>query len=497
MSLNDHDPRRRPGRSVGRLALAALAVALLVGHAHGGDDPYSSIEGTAAGNTLAIGGVGRRAGMTVNPGRTGQVLFGAYFDVRALVLAGGGTDSQLTLISIRNESTPDKKSSAYDPRGGVLLRMRFRESKYGLPSDNIDIALGCGQTWSGTLSLGSDGIARIRSADPVRSALLPNLVTTLVTLNGSTGKALTWSGGLDRPLDLQRGLIEVFAVEALPCKPTNPPISRTGNSWARIGAGGDATPPNSLSGSVAVVQVLRDTAYQYDMQAVTRHRITGSGSASPLLPAAAVPSLTDCVGPVNSSTPSTYTGSPSCIRQANFALSREQLHFRFESHGATQTRLVLTLPTRPFSCLLNVDGSLTPAYPGVPFGCGASGERIGTSVEDDLAVSTGIRTARLDRVTTILSIGPERDPLADVWVRSDGIEIGSVHVDLARAGSGALSHFEVPPDPNGIDFLGIGFAGFEGLPVVPLGLQQTYSEFAGTTQASTFKPNSSLGHLAE
>lgn len=423
-----------------------------------GDDPYTDDFG------LDSSGF---AGATLNPNGLGQLLYGALYDVRP-VAGIGGTDAQNVNFRITNVNPVGAA------KGGVLARVRFRESRTSREVYAFDVALSCGEDFAGAVQLnggGAGAVPVVRSVMPVVTAVSPTQVVTGPALDPNAGGQVgTFAipAGLTAD-DVRRGYVEVVAEEQLPCEPVEPGgFSRAGNTFTRL-TGSAATPPNSLAGQVFLVRPAAGSSFSYGMAAIARFVIAGGGSIySPV--ASGLPDVRSCVG-WDRGTESTYTGLASCLAQVDLALAKARVQPGYDTSPATagRTYAVVTLPTKGLHCTAN--GVASP-----PFRCDGSGERIGCRVfdreENELLPSP---SCSLTRELTFLELGgSDANPRADARIATGSFTSGWVLLDYVSdpqpGGSGV--HARTDLDPDRVGFIGVGADGFRGLPALTLVLQE-------------------------
>lgn len=426
-----------------------------------GTDPHT--------DELGLGDEGF-AGMTLNPGGVGQLLYGTLYDVRR-VAGLAGEDDQAVNIQIVNLNPLGGEL------GGVLARVRFRESKTSREVYAFDVALSCGEVWAGVVTLGDAGVPTIRSRMPIVTSLGSTTLTTGPALDPTSGGA---EGVFEVPNglaadDVRRGYFEVIAQEQLPCEPLEGGFVREGNTFARL-TGDLATPPNSLAGHVALVRAVSGVAYDYEMPAIARFVIDGGGSiAAPL--SSGLPDVRSCIN-WDKGSESPYSGLASCRDQLDLVLSKSKLHVTYDVSPLTagKTFLVLALPTKGVHC---TDDVASP-----PFRCSPSGERIGCRTfdreENELFPSP---ECNLPRELSILQIGGPPDARADQTLATGNFISGwmtfSLASDPAPGGSGV--HERRNLDPDRASFLGVRASGFRGLPALPLVLQEYFNGNVGGT----------------
>jgi hypothetical protein len=471
-----------------RVLLAATCAVSFVSNA-AAEDPYTNPFGVTAGAGLT--GL-RRANATLNPNHVGQLLYGTFYDVRNVAEPTGSTDAQNVNLQILNTNPIGTDT------GGVLARLRFRESKTGLEVAAFDIALSCAEVWTGTVVLqgsGATAVPAIKSIDPIVTSIDDNQLVTTPVLDPAKGGAPRGFSVLP-PLtrdDVRRGYFEVIAEELLPCEPTTK-FSRAGNTYLRIPRS-DATPPNSLAGEVFLVRPLAGVSYNYTLPAISRFVTDGGGSIqSPV--ASGLPDTRSCVG-FDNDTAETYTGFPDCRNQIDFALSKSRLvpQYDIEPSTTATTHLVLTLPTKHDHC---TPGDTTP---NPPFGCAANGEVVGCTIWDrlenrvtdsDAEPCHGPGTALLPREVTFVSVtqSTSASPRADV--NFDTVDFDSGWIDIDLRGDPQLAGFPQHEllgfDRARVDVLGVGYAGFRGLPIFALVLQEYFNGHVGGVFGDCVEP---------
>lgn len=436
-----------------------------------GEDPYTNPTGLS----------GDLANAALNPGGVGQVLIGALYDVRRANGIDGTTDPQHVNLSIVNTVFTGEET------GGVLARVRFRESKTSREVLSFDIALSCAEVWTGAVSLdesASPKVPVIQSVQPIVTSVDASSVRTAPLLdpqNGGSARAFTVPSDVAAK-DLHRGYVEVIAEERLPCEPDEGHFLPDGNVYSRLGD--DVTPPNSLAGQVLIVRPLAGNLFQYDMTAITRFVVDGGGSIwSP--PASGRPDLTDCVG-WDSVANWTYDGDVDCRNQVELALSKGRAHVQFDHSSITagRTLIAVTLPTKHEHCTGNGASA--------PFRCAAAGEGVLCRLWDRAENERFPRPAcTLTRESTILEIGDPSIPTGrgDEMIDMGSFEAGWLDVDFVidpSAGSSGV-HELTGLSPAKVDFLGVGQTGFRGLPAVILSLQEHFNGRVGGVFGSAFE----------
>ena len=485
---------KRRGPSKWLVGTTAATIMTLVASAAMAANPYTNISGVEG----AVNAAGRRAGMAVNPGHIGQLLWGTFYDVRPVAEPTGATDNQNVNIQIVNTNPTGT------PTGGVLARVRFRESKFSFEVLDFDIALSCAEVWTANLILDTaSGLPAIKSQDPIVTNVTGSTITTRPAFDPANG------GGIQdfiqpnspqvAPIDLQRGYFEVISEELLPCEPNNTPLSRplSTNTFTRLDAN-DVTPPNSLAGLVFIVRPKAGISYEYNMTAISRFVIAGGGSIqSPTT--TSQPDLSSCIGPDNTTPVATFSGITDCRNQMDFALSKTRLIIQYDndpSDGAN-THLVLTFPTKHDHC-----GFSLPSSADAPFFCtgngtvAGGGEQVGCIIYDRLEnkqtagqpfISPAPPQQRclLPREVTIIALRGDSgiSPRADLNFNTNfnGNVSGWLDMNLISDTSDPATqvHQLLGLDPNLVDLLGSGWTGFQGLPTLTLILQEYFNGNVG------------------
>lgn len=423
-----------------------------------GDDPYT--------DDLGLDSDGF-AGATLNPNGLGQLLYGALYDVRP-VAGLGGSDAQVVNFRITNVNPLGSAN------GGVLARVRFRESRTSREVYAFDVALSCAEDFAGSVVLGGGGagaVPAVRSVMPIVTSVSPTQVTTGPALdpNGG-GQAGTFAipSGLVAD-DVRRGYLEVIAQEQLPCEPIEPGgFSRSGNVFTRL-TGAAATPPNSLAGQVFLVRPAAGSSFAYEMAAIARFVIAGGGSIQAPVESG-LPDVRSCVG-WDDGTERTYTGLAPCLAQVDLALAKARVQPGYDTSPATagRTYVVVTLPTKGLHCA--VSGIASP-----PFRCLSTGEAIGCRLfdreENELLPSP---SCVLPRELSFLELGGTgANPRADARIGTGDFTSGWALLDYVSdpqpGGSGV--HERTDLDPDRVGFIGVGADGFRGLPALTLVLQE-------------------------
>jgi hypothetical protein len=429
----------------------------------------------------------RAAGPEVNPGGVGQVLFMGLYDVRDVPSALDPTvlEPQFTNFAIVNTAPIPGNTNQ-----GVLARIRFRESKTSQEVLDFNIVLSCGQVWVGQIFLDEAvDLPAITSPDPVvTSEPFTNPTITYSPVLAASAQRFVKPTALQN-VDIQRGYFEVFAEEAIPCAPTTGD-ERTG-TYSTAGITDD-TPPNTLGATVILVRNLTGVSYHYNATAISRFVAAGQGRiTSPILSPS--PNTLDCIF-------FDGTTDDNCVDAVDFQLAKSRLMVQWDELQATngQTYLVTTFPTKHHHCAVS---AVTGDYTGggndltqPPFQCGpvaTSGEEIGCTLYDrleNLVIETNIFSPGdvsrcfLPREVTFLGFVQSQTECVPGAADFDGrCDVGLVTTALPAASNqtGWLDvdtvfgvHFRDGLDPNYVQLLGLGFSEYEGLPVIPLVIQE-------------------------
>ena len=450
------------------------------------------------------GAIGDRlGGMDLNPGKTGQFLWGTYYDVRPILNGNTGqSDAQDTNIQILNTNSNNPGDPNYDPSGGIIARLRFRESKTSREVLDFDIILSCAEVWTAKVEL-SGNLPRIVSADPIRTGFTAATFTTSQALLG--GRSFVRPAGLT-DADIQRGYFEVIAEEGLPCEPIDGQVDRTGDVWQRIGY----APTNALAAEVVLIRVAAGVSYIYNAEAVTRYNMpAGAGGSSGWFPpGSGLPTLDNCVSADNG-IPAFLALGPDCTNQMNFILSKSRVMAQYDINPGIggSTRVVFTLPTKHLKCALNGGQTDFNGVSKPPFSCqGANsggaigGEQIGCVpynriedfVEGDDIFSPGeTSVCRLPRELSIVGIVADDSPSSqsvsstvDEFINVTGIPrehfAGWVDFNLFTDPAVASQiHEQTLLNPDVTNLLGLGFTGYRGLPALTLILQEYFNGNVG------------------
>ena len=224
---------KRRGPTWALVALAATGIVALSATSSVAAENLWENQYGLTGGTIASAGAAQvtldplDAGPYVNPLGVGQVLYGTYYDVREF-----DGDAQFANIQILNTNTNNTNlgpcqpadyvsgndgSSCYNPDGGILAKIRFRDAKNSVELLDFNIALSCGEVWAGQILLNEvSGLPQIRSEYPIVTSVTASTVNTQNIIQG--GKDFTQPGGV-AVADMLRGYFEIFAMEALPCEP--------------------------------------------------------------------------------------------------------------------------------------------------------------------------------------------------------------------------------------------------------------------------------------
>ena len=450
------------------------------------------------------------AGPILNIGGEGQVAIGPWYDVRSV-----GGDAQHVNIQIRNGNTDNDNLPrcttqnfirgtdgilCYNPDGGMLLRVRFRDSLHGSNAFSFSLALGCGEVWAGGVRLGPDGLPEIRSSYPVVVDEVADAWITEDEFLAPQGFVQAVPGDVE---DWQRGYFEVIGVESLSCKPEGGVTHIDGDRWLKAGPSFRSAPTNQLAVKTFLVRAAAGISYAYDAPAISRFVSVGGGPVDVpggLLGNLDAPTLADCISYRGDSLTRLTPGE--CVGAVNLALATARLSAQFDIDPTTagETRVVATLPTRNLNC---ADGE---PYGTGPFSCDPEGEEIYCTVSDRSGNAddnplvppgggTPESTCLLPRTASELSIretfaAPAGDFSLWTWQLPDP-SAGSVSLDLARNAEGELLHGEEYPDGI-LNVFARGVQGYEGLPALGVVVQEFRNgevggSYGNTTPASAFQ----------
>jgi len=448
------------------------------------------------------------AGPVLNIGGEGQVALGPWYDVRA-----NDGDAQQVLIQIRNSNTGDENlpvcnssdyqrgtdgTLCYNPNGGILARVRFKESLQGTQAFSYSIILGCGQVWAGNLQLGSNGLPELRSGFPV--VVEEDLGSWRTADAFTTPQAFTQAVPGDVK-DWQTGSFEIIGVESLSCDPEDQLARLEGNRWAKPDGFLRQAATNHLSAQVFLVRVGAGVSHAYRTPAIARFAARGLGPIlveGGILSNLEAPTLADCL---TFRTDGERLLTPTqCVAAVNLALTSAQLSAQFDISPLVggETRIIASLPTLNLNC---AEGA--PYGPG-PFSCNPNGEKMRCTVADregntraaTLAAS-GLTPVdggcRLTRATTEIAMRAEvsrsevSEPPADISLWTDRLPrplSGTVKMYFDRNLAGELLHGETLPDGL-LNVFGRPATGYEGLPVISLTVQEYRNGRIGGTYGNT------------
>ena len=498
------------------LGLAIAGLVLSGNPAQAQQNIYESIDGLS----MALNAEPAPSGMNVNPNGIGDLLVGPYYDVREV-----DGDAQFNNIQIINTNTNNTNlpscefeddwvfgtdgAGCYNQIGGILAKVRFRESKTSKEVLDFNIALSCGEVWAGRVELGANGLPQIVSKFPVVTSANSNEITTRPAFdpdNGGSAQGFAPTGiptGLSAE-DLQRGHFEVVGIEALFCEPNSGALSLDGNEWDRLGDSPETSPSNAMGGEVFLVRPGSGVSHNYNMTALSNYALIGFGPITvENLFGNDTPSFADC-NMFNILSGTTQTPEE-CVQQSNVALSKSRVVAQYDVDPTTggRTLVVVTFPNKYENCSAS-NGTWTGATAANgPFECGASEEvvctiydRLENYVEEDEGfISPNPAPGRcvLDREVNVLQLAlsaADADPRADQVFATGALpagESGWLDLDLARNPSGTVIHSQVA-NPLG-DFapnvLGMYVAGAQGLPAVGLEIQEFFNGNVGGTYGNT------------
>lgn len=517
--------RRGPSRALVALAVAGL-VACFGSTAQAQENIYENETGLMGGSFVPAGGGALVqsgfviAGPRLNPNGIGQYLVGPYYDVRPI-----GTDAQHVNIQIINTNTNNTAlpvcteadyaagvdgAACYNPTGGILFKIRFRESKLSKEVLDFVVPLSCGEVWAGVVELGPNNLPRIRSKYPIATGA--SNATQIVSddiLNTPNGQTfLPPNGVLPAGVtqeDVQRGYIEVIAMEALNCEPDDGELNIDEvETWTRIAPPLDNTPSNALGAEAFLVRVGSGVSHAYNFVAISAFVGAGLGSIAPTnLFGDSVPDWDDCRALDGVLNP--YADPFDCVRQVNLALSKSRLVSQYDVNTLTSgsTDVIVTLPTKYANCQLNPQGTnyASKRYPGTSFQCAPAGETISCTVynrEEEFdspetpPFSPGEpeQECLLPRELTIFHISEAGGlgPLGDVGFATgnlDPSDSGWLDLDLVRDADGNIVHQEIFVNSITHDILGAYLAGYRGLPATGLVAQEFFNGNVGGTYGAT------------
>lgn len=552
-----------------RGALGALAGWVVVGmlvcsatSALAQEDVYENIGGLTWNGSIGLGGAQvplvaggtsltgfSIANATYNPNGIGQFLIGQYYDVRPV-----DGDAQVTNIAIVNTNSNNPNLPTCDfasvlqgrdgencffsqavqsglPKGGILAKVRFRESRYSTEVLDFNIALSCGEVWTARVVLGDDGLPRLFSDSLVVTSTSGSYGSgTLRTRPAFKTQPASFRIGSQAPnnvvpLDVQRGYIEVVGIADLPCEPVDANGDPTdidlvnGNLWS---ASSVYMATNALAGEAILVRTASGVSFAYPFDAISRFRpLVGALYADGILGQYVFPlDFFPFVGP--STLPSQLgsifqndfpqqlncvtwdlAGNPSsgtdCVRQFNLALAKGRLVGQYDISPTTagKTNFVITLPTKYNNCTPLPSGALTKAYPATPFQCLANpGEEVTCTLYDRLenlaeggfTSPSETESCFLPRELTILGL-PGSENADDILTLADTFETpaGWLAIQLDEDISGDVIHREVFLEQDRHDILGGRLIGYQGLPALGLKLQQYENGNVGGTYGAIVK----------
>lgn len=527
-------------------ALVMSTVMLAAGAALAQEDVYENISGLNW-STAAPGLAGARfplqgggdsltgfaySNATYNPNGIGQYLFGQYYDVRPYT-ENGANDAQVVNIAIvntnsNNTSLPpctvddvlqgrDGENCYFDqgqdnitPKGGILAKIRFRESKFSSEVLDFNIALSCGEVWTARVQLGANGRPELFSEYPIVTSVGSDskLGIVLRTKPAFKDTPVGFSIPSNRTsrvsnLDTQRGYLEVIGVADLPCEPVDKdgnsvPIDLVnGNVW-KTNSAFNAT--NALAGEAFITRAASGVSFAYPFEAITRYRAlydipnrapsTRGIGLSPQITNAIFsndfPTLKNCLLFDINSNPA--GGDDNCTRQFNLALAKGRLVSQYDISPVTagKANFIVTLPTKYANC--NFGGGKT--FPTTPFSCDAlNGEPITCTLYDRLenladegfVSPTESDSCSLPRELTILGLETDENPPRVVSYNYDfslGVPdnfltpAGWLALELDNDAAGEVIHREIFANDSTFDVLGGRVRGYRGLPALGLRLQQ-------------------------
>lgn len=485
------------------------------------------------------------SGPNLSPNNMGQYLMGAYYDVRPT-----DGDAQINNLQILNSNSNDPSiglcdviypgglaaarfngvagSSCYDPQGGILAKVRFRESKLSREVLDFTIALSCGEVWTANLRMGPNDLPEIRSQMPVAFCEnpanfdnlscanvagnnLPDIVGTEIRPEFTGGREFFLPSGLTAA-DVQRGHIEVIGMERLECEPIGGVLDITQTQfWQRLLSintpGRYQEPSNSLSAELFLVRPASGVSHAYNFDALTNYLLDGFGSfPGQDIFASNAPTFQNCV---NTDIAFNLHTPVECVNNANLALAKGRVVGQYDLTGLTngRTKVVVAFPNKYENCSINVAGTdwSAPLLPGTPFECAAIGEEVNCTIYDRLEnfnkfggdeggfISPTPPTSercRLPREVMVIGLrnGPGQEENADLTFDTSSLpagESGWLELNLARNLSGVVAHSQLFPDTVTQDILGTYVQGYNGLPALALVLQEYSNDSEGGTFGNT------------
>lgn len=518
---------KRRGPTLALLGLVVAGAVAMAGTARAQVNIYESTGGLGGGLGL-VGGVltpleFQGSGPNVNPNGIGQFLIGPLYDVRTV-----DGDSQHNNIQIINTNTNNTAlpmctdnerargiaggGACYDPEGGILAKVRFRESKTSLEVLDFVIALSCGEVWAGRVELNAaTDLPQIVSKFPIVISQSPAQFVTEPRFdpdNGGNAQGFARTGiptGLTAA-DIQRGHFEVIAMEALPCEPQSGQLSLDGGTWTRIGPTG--TPSNAIGGEVFLVRAGAGVSHNYNLTAISNYALFDLGSVAPAnIFADNEPDYSDCS---NLDYLGVQLGATRCVNGSNLALSKSRLIAQYDVDPITagKTLVVVTFPNKYENCTVSNGSWVGDAIPLPPFECAGSEEIVCTiydrlenfQEEDEEFISPSPTPGRctLDREVNIIELAltsNDPDDRADQVFATGALpagESGWLDLDLARNPAGAIIHGQsvvggaMTQGDNNI--LSVYLDGYHGLPTVGLVMQEFFNGNVGGTYGNTVPP---------
>lgn len=522
--------------------LAPLLATLLATQASGAAlagprNIYRNLAGVRGGKAIA--------GPVINPGHQGQVVLGAYFDARERGIDPQSIDTlpQHTNVQIwnRNSSDPNLPECTredfiagldglhcYNPLGGILARVFFREAGTSQLALSFPIALGCGQTWAGSISMGENNLPKVRTRFPIVVSDADGLYVAEIPLDPLPfEKGAAAAGPVD---DWQRGFFEIIGIEAIPCEativpgPDGTPESRIWQ-WTKLRPGG-YEPSNALSAKVFIIQPQSGRSFSYQGTAIARFVEYEGGPirlGGNLLDTPEKPTLHDCI--TTGWDDETRLTPEECISAVNLAISSAETLGQFDIQDliAGQTRIATAMPTRRYRCLNDYYADSEP------FSCNPQGEevncqlynRLGTRIQNPLQPPPSINTlptptaCRLPKDMSIIAIREtQADPTADFTLWTWELPLGGsgkFTMDLAKNSDDIIIHQEkYAPAPDGttsdkrdvavilsdysgpknLNVQGVAVDGYLGLPVISVVIQeftnlQTGGNYGNTTPSGS------------
>ena len=464
-------------------------------------------------NSYGTGAPGDVAAPVLNPAGEGQVVLAPYYDVRPEDGDARHTNIQILNVNTADASLPEctladfvagvDGTRCYNPDGGILARVRFRESLASAEGMSFAVALGCGEVWAGAVTLGPDSLPQLRSAAPVVTEENAAELITTDAFRTPVPFSMEMPGD---PEDWQRGFFEVIGIESLPCLPREGEILPEGNRWDRLPTGQEREASNALSAKVFLVRPAAGQSFSYDSPALSRFVALGGGPiplGGSVLDHPERPTLEDCI---------TYEGDGitrlsrfECVSAVNLAISSAEGHGQYDIEKGTagQTRIAVALPTRSFRC------GDPFASQRDPFTCNPAGEEITCTVYDRLGDWTADPLqappvngelpapepdCRLPRDMSVLAVRQDyEDPPGDfsLWTwELPRPETGRLALDLARNAEESLIHDEIYPE--GSDVLNVfssAVLGYYGLPALGVVIQ----EFANGSVGGAYGNSTPLG----